>query len=90
MGLTNWKDTPDGKIMLSDVKVAKNYLSDEEISELNRIVNMYLDYAENLALRHKLMSMKDWASLWINFWNSMNIKYCMEKEVFLEKPLMNL
>lgn len=60
MGLTTWKDAPDGKIMLCDAKVAKNYLSEEEISELNRIVNMYLDYAENLALRQKPMAMKDW------------------------------
>lgn len=62
MGLTTWRDAPDGKIMLSDVNVAKNYLSQEEISELNRVVNMYLDYAENQAIRHKAMSMKDWAS----------------------------
>ena len=62
MGLTTWRDVPNGKIMLSDAKVAKNYLSEDEISELNRIVNMYLDYAENLALRQKAMSMKDWAS----------------------------
>lgn len=61
MGLTTWKDAPNGKIMLSDTKVAKNYLSEDEISELNRIVNMYLDYAENQASRHKAMSMKDWA-----------------------------
>ena len=61
MGLTTWKDAPDGKVMLSDTKVAKNYLSDDEISELNRIVNMYLDYAENQASRHKAMSMNDWA-----------------------------
>ncbi len=61
MGLTTWKDAPNGKIMLSDTKIAKNYLSEDEISELNRIVNMYLDYAENQASRHKAMSMKDWA-----------------------------
>ena len=61
MGLTTWKDAPNGKIMLSDTKIAKNYLSKEELAELNRIVNMYLDYAENQALRHKAMSMKDWA-----------------------------
>lgn len=59
MGLNTWKDAPNGKIMLSDAKVDKNYLSEEEISELN---HRYLDYAENLALRHKAMSMKDWAS----------------------------
>lgn len=61
MGLTTWKDAPNGKVMLSDAKIAKNYLSEEEIVELNRIVNMYLDYAENQASRHKAMSMKDWA-----------------------------
>jgi len=61
MDLTTWKHAPEGKILKSDVKTAKNYLSQKEISELNNIVNMYLDYAENQARRHKLMSMKDWA-----------------------------
>ena len=45
--------------MLSDVKVAKNYLTEKEMNELKRIVNMYLDYAENQAARHEAMSMKD-------------------------------
>ncbi|MDG3547263.1 virulence RhuM family protein [Methanobacterium formicicum] len=62
MGLTTWKNAPEGKILKTDIGVAKNYLSPEEITELNRIVNMYLDYAENQAERHKLMSMEDWAS----------------------------
>jgi len=62
MGITTWKNAPEGKILKSDTGVAKNYLSQEEISELNRIVNMYLDYAENQANRHKLMSMEDWVS----------------------------
>ena len=62
MGLTNWKNTPEGKILKSDIDVAKNYLSQEEISELNRIVNMYLDYAENQAKKGRVMSMEDWAS----------------------------
>ncbi|MBW4257513.1 virulence RhuM family protein [Methanobacterium sp. YSL] len=62
MGLTTWKNAPEGKILKTDTGVAKNYLSQEEISELNRIVNMYLDYAENQATRHKLMSMEDWVS----------------------------
>ena len=62
MGLTTWKDAPNGKILLSDVKVVKNYLSEDELSQLNQIVNMYLDYAENQASRHKAMSMKDWAT----------------------------
>lgn len=62
MGLTTWKNAPEGKILKTDIGVAKNYLSKKEILELNRIVNMYLDYAENQAERHKLMSMEDWAS----------------------------
>lgn len=60
MGLTTWKNAPNKKIVLRDTKIAKNYLSKEEISELNRIVNMYLDYAENQAKRHNPMSMQDW------------------------------
>ena len=62
MGLTNWKNSPDGKILKTDVTVSKNYLDNEEISNLNDIVVMYLDYAENQAKRHKLMTMKDWVS----------------------------
>lgn len=61
MGLTTWNNAPDGKILKSDILVAKNYLDEDELSELNNIVNMYLDYAENQARRHKLMSMEDWA-----------------------------
>lgn len=61
MGLTTWRKAPEGKIFLSDVKIAKNYLSEEEISQLNRIVNMYIDYAEFQAARGKVMLMKDWA-----------------------------
>lgn len=61
MGLTTWKDAPDGKIISTDVVIAKNYLSQEEISELNNIVSMFLDYAENQARRQNLMSMDDWS-----------------------------
>ncbi len=60
MGLTSWKHSPKGKILKSDVNVAKNYLKEKELAELNRIVSMYLDYAENQARRHKTMTMKDW------------------------------
>ncbi len=60
MGMQTWKNAPDGKILKSDVTVSKNYLSKEEMSGLNDIVNMYLDYAENQAKRNKLMSMNDW------------------------------
>jgi len=63
MGLTSWKnEKTGGKILKSDIGVAKNYLNHDEISELNRIVTMYLDYAENQANRGKLMSMQNWVS----------------------------
>jgi len=61
MGLTSWKgQKKGGKILKSDVSVAKNYLTQKELSELNRIVSMYLDYAENQAQRNRTMTMKDW------------------------------
>ncbi len=60
MGLTNWKKSPTGKILKSDVSVAKNYLNEAELKALNRIVTMYLDYAENQAERQKAMYMRDW------------------------------
>ena len=60
MGLTNWKSSPSGKILKSDVSIAKNYLDEPEIKALNRIVTMYLDYAENQAERQKAMYMRNW------------------------------
>lgn len=62
MGLTTWKNAPDGKIVKADVVVAKNYLSIEEMTELNEIVTMYLDYAIRQARRRIPMTMADWAS----------------------------
>ena len=62
MGLTTWKNAPQGKIHKSDVSIAKNYLIEEEIKELERIVTMYLDYAENQAARQIPMKMTDWVS----------------------------
>lgn len=61
MGLTTWESAPDGKIVKADVTVAKNYLSEEEMSYLERIVTLYLDYAELQAERKIPMSMEDWA-----------------------------
>lgn len=61
MGLTSWRKAPEGKVLQSDTVVAKNYLNKEELDHLNRIVTMYLDYAELQAVRRKTMSMKDWA-----------------------------
>ncbi|MBR5840938.1 MAG: virulence RhuM family protein [Victivallales bacterium] len=60
MGLTTWKNAPHGKILRSDTHVAKNYLNENEIDRLNRLVNMFIDFAELRALNHKLMFMKDW------------------------------
>jgi hypothetical protein len=60
MGLTSWKNAPNGKIVKTDVSIAKNYLYKEEISELNEIVTMYLDYATRQARRHIPMTMEDW------------------------------
>lgn len=60
MGLTSWRRSPHGKIMPSDVTIAKNYLDKKELSHLNLIGNMYLDYAEMQAARGKAMTMKDW------------------------------
>lgn len=62
MGLTSWKDGPVGKIHSTDVGVAKNYLTKDEISQLNQLVNMYLDYAQLQASRHIPMYMRDWAA----------------------------
>lgn len=60
MGLTNWKNSPNGKIIASDVTIAKNYLTKDELTSLERIVTMYLDYAEDQAERHIPMTMEDW------------------------------
>ena len=60
MGLTSWRRSPQGKIMPSDTVIAKNYLDKKELEHLNRIGNMYLDYAEMQAARGKAMTMKDW------------------------------
>ena len=60
MGLTTWKDAPKGKIYPFDVVVAKNYLSEEEMAQLQRLVSAYLDMAEDMAVRHIPMTMNDW------------------------------
>ena len=60
MGLTTWQDAPNGKIKKSDVTVAKNYLTEKELGQLNRMVSAYLDFAENMANRHIPLTMADW------------------------------
>lgn len=61
MGLTSWEKSPDGKIIKTDVSIAKNYLTETELESLGRIVNAYLDLAEDRARRHIPMTMEDWA-----------------------------
>ena len=60
MGLTTWSDSPNGKIKKSDVIIAKNYLSQDEMRQLNRMVTAYLDFAESMTLRHIPLTMQDW------------------------------
>ena len=67
MGLTTWKHSPDGKILKSDIIVAKNYLNESHIKELNRIISAYLDLAENRAERGILMKMTDWVQFLHSF-----------------------
>ncbi len=67
MGLTNWKNSPDGKILKSDTSIAKNYLSEKEISELNRLVELYLNFAELQAERNVPMKMNEWVEVLDSF-----------------------
>lgn len=60
MGLTSWKNSPDGKIMKYDISIAKNYLNESEIKKLERLTILFLDYAEEMAEEHQLMTMKKW------------------------------
>lgn len=60
MGLTTWKDLPEGKILKRDIGIAKNYLNEKELSRMNRLVTMFIDYAELMAEDEVLMSMQDW------------------------------
>jgi hypothetical protein len=60
MGLTSWKDAPHGKIQKFDVSVAKNYLGEDEMAQLSRLVNAYLEVAEDMAKRQIPMTMQDW------------------------------
>ena len=60
MGLTNWKNSPDGLIYKYDVSIAKNYLTEEELNKLNRLTIAFLDYAEDMAYEHTVMTMNDW------------------------------
>lgn len=79
MGLKTWKFAPGGKILKSDVTVAKNYLNEAHIAELNRIISAYLDLAENNAQRQQLMYMKDWSKFLTNFLQLSNYPILKDK-----------
>lgn len=76
MGLTTWKNAPDGRVIKSDVTIAKNYLSEKEVDSLNRLSNAFIDIAEQRAEDHVLMTMKDWSSLLQRY---MELHYCPVK-----------
>ena len=79
MGLKTWKAAPDGKILKSDVAIAKNYLNEQHINELNRIVSAYLDLAENNAQRGIITTMHDWAGFLNNFLQLSNYPILTDK-----------
>ena len=79
MGLTNWKQAPDDKILKSDISIAKNYLNEAHIKELNQIVSAYLDLAENRAKRQILMKMADWIKFLHNFLELSNYPILQDK-----------
>jgi hypothetical protein len=79
MGLTTWKDAPQGKILKRDIGIAKNYLNEKEISRLNRLVTMFIDYAELMAEDDVAMSMQDWLAETDNFLNNNRRKVLNDK-----------
>lgn len=79
MGLKTWKAAPDGKILKSDVSEAKNYLSHQHISQLNRIVSAYLDLAENNAQRGVAFNMQQWAQFLDKFLELSNYPILKDK-----------
>lgn len=79
MGLTTWKDAPDGKILKRDISIAKNYLNEKELSKLNRLVTMFIDYAELMAEDEILMSMQDWAEQLNQFLSNNRRKVLLDK-----------
>jgi hypothetical protein len=79
MGLTTWKRAPEGKILKSDVTVAKNYLSEAHVRELNRIVSAYLDLAENRAERGIVTRMAEWVTFLNRFLELSNYPILQDK-----------
>lgn len=95
MGLTTWKNAPQGKILRSDTHVAKNYLNEAEIDRLNRLVTMFIDFAELRALNHKIMLMQEWIAVVDKFLDYTDQQYCLKQVRFrmtwrLLKLVMNM
>lgn len=86
MGLTTWKDAPDGKVLKRDIGIAKSYLYEKELSRLNRLVTMFIDYAELMAEDEVLMNMQDWLDQTNQFLINIR-KYSLEKEKYLTMVL---
>lgn len=80
MGLTTWKDAPNGKVLKRDIRIAKNYLNEKELSRLNRLVTMFIDYAELIDEDEILMSMQDWAAQTNQFLMNNRRKVLLGKE----------
>ena len=90
MGLKSWKNSPSCKILKSDVRIAKNYLNEQELNELNDLVNIYLDIAENRAKRHIPMKMSDWIKsvedvFKINMYDNLKNKGSISHEMAIKK-----
>ena len=85
MGLTTWKNAPTGKILKSDISIAKNYLNENEIGDLNLLVSAFLDLAEFQARRKQLMNMNDWIVRTNKFLKSNSLEVCQMLEKFLTK-----
>jgi hypothetical protein len=94
MGLTTWKDAPKGKIQKFDVSVAKNYLTENEMAQLQRLVSAYLDVAEDMALRQIPMTMQDWEKRLNRFIKATDRgKFCRTQEKSqqkLPKPMLKV
>ncbi len=88
MCLTSWQNAPDGKIVKTDVSIVKNYLSINEMQELNEIVTMYLDYANRQARRHIPMTMADWASKLNDFLQFSNADILHESAKTTRQPVL--
>ena len=88
MGLTTWKNAPHGKIRKIDITIAKNYLNKNELDLLNRIVSMYLDYAELQAKNRKMMYMQDWISK-LNAFLQFNEKEILEGKGKISQEVAN-